>query len=285
MSITSTSLSGGIATFGYTASSAPAAGEVITITNTVNGGGFFNLVGAVIASVNTSNSTFAVAGLSSTTTYAITAEVGTAGPSCNSNLNGATFSLTPSTPTITVAASTTGESSGSATLTVNSYGGWSGVLNFSCSGLPKYATCVPYPGSPLVTASTPGASLTPTQIQFFVKTNVPPLVPTASVGRGREFGVALSVLIQEAAIHAVCVGRYKIDCGPALLRMREKFWYPTRPCSGGTTNAQLRIDALDRVGCQLKELEVSLLIRILPKAGEIGLVPHLKEPRPHLILP
>ncbi len=180
MKIVSTALSGGVATFGYTASSDPAAGEIVTITGTTNGGGILNLVRAVIASVNTTAKTFTVAGLSSTATYASATEAGTAGPTCFPNATGATYALTPSNLAITVPPSPSGESSGSAVLAVNSYGGWSGILNFSCSGLPQYATCSPYPGTPLITASTPAATLTPTQLQFFIKTNVPPLVPTGS---------------------------------------------------------------------------------------------------------
>ena len=191
MKIISTSLSGGVATYVYTASSDPATGEVVTITGTTNGGGILNLIGVVIASVNTTAKTFTVAGLASTATFANAADTGTAGPTCFPNLStavsilgvstaGATYSLTPTNLAITVQPSASGEGSGSAVLTVNSYGGWSGILNFSCAGLPKYATCSPYPGTPLVNASTPSATLAPTQVQFFIKTNVPPLVPTGS---------------------------------------------------------------------------------------------------------
>jgi sugar lactone lactonase YvrE len=187
MAITSTSLTGGIATYTYTATanaftklSVPAAGEIVTITGTTNGGGILNIVGAVIASVNTTNNTFTVAGLSSTATLASAKDTGNAGPTCSPNSTGATYSLTPTSLSITVQPTTSGEGSGSAVLTVNSYGGWSGILNFSCAGLPQYATCSPYPGTPLINASTPGAVYTPTQVQFFIKTNVPPLVPTGS---------------------------------------------------------------------------------------------------------
>jgi sugar lactone lactonase YvrE len=97
------------------------------------------------------------------------------------NTTGATFTITPSSPTITVSSTgAAGQVSGSATLTVTSYGGWSGVLNFTCSGLPAYATCNPFPGAPLVIASTPSATLLPTTVNFVINTNVPPIVPTAS---------------------------------------------------------------------------------------------------------
>jgi hypothetical protein len=97
------------------------------------------------------------------------------------NTTGATFTITPSNPTITVSSTgASGQASGSATLTITSYGGWSGVLNFSCSGLPAYAACAPFPGAPLVTASTASATLLPTTVNFVINTNVPPLTPTAS---------------------------------------------------------------------------------------------------------
>jgi sugar lactone lactonase YvrE len=105
----------------------------------------------------------------------------TASPAtCESNKTGATFTITPSNPTITVAATTSGQGSGSTVLTINSYGGWSGVLNFTCSNLPAYATCAPYPGDPVATASTPTATTEPTMLQFIINTNVHPTPPTAS---------------------------------------------------------------------------------------------------------
>ncbi|MEO6816747.1 MAG: Ig-like domain-containing protein [Edaphobacter sp.] len=99
---------------------------------------------------------------------------------CPSETTGATFAITPLNPTITIASSNAGQSSGTATLSVISYGGWSGVLNFTCAGLPKYATCNPYPGTPLVNASTAAGPLANTQVRFTVNTNVAPVVATAS---------------------------------------------------------------------------------------------------------
>lgn len=90
---------------------------------------------------------------------------------------GAYFTITPANPTITVAS---GQSSGSATLTLVSYGGYYGVLNFTCSNLPQYATCAPYPGDPIVNPSAAGAPAAQSQVQFIVNTNVPPIVPTGS---------------------------------------------------------------------------------------------------------
>jgi sugar lactone lactonase YvrE len=105
----------------------------------------------------------------------------TASPAtCDSNTTGATFSITPTNPTITISTAPNGQGSGSTVLTINSYGGWTGVLNFTCSNLPAYAKCAPYPGDPVVTASTPTATTQPTTVQFIINTNVQPLPPTAS---------------------------------------------------------------------------------------------------------
>jgi sugar lactone lactonase YvrE len=97
------------------------------------------------------------------------------------NTTGAFFTLSPTNPTITVASSTAGgPASSGALLTFTSYGGWSGVLNFTCSGLPAYSTCTTFPGSPVVLASTAASLQPPTTINLVITTNVPPLVPTAS---------------------------------------------------------------------------------------------------------
>ncbi len=99
---------------------------------------------------------------------------------CFPNTTGATFTITPANPSITVASNPSGEGTGSTVLTINSYGGWSGVLNFTCSGLPAYAVCAPYPGAPVANASTPATTVTPTQVQFIINTNVQPTPPLAS---------------------------------------------------------------------------------------------------------
>jgi sugar lactone lactonase YvrE len=100
---------------------------------------------------------------------------------CSQNTTGASFTITPTNPTLTIQSSTTpGPTSGTVLLSITSYGGWQGVVNFTCAGLPAYATCAPYPGAPLVAASTPTATVLPTQVQFIINTNVPPVVPNAS---------------------------------------------------------------------------------------------------------
>ncbi|NYF77827.1 Ig-like domain repeat protein [Granulicella arctica] len=102
-------------------------------------------------------------------------------PTCHVNTTGATFTVTPTSPTITVASSTaSGQVSGSATLTITSYGGWQGVLTFTCAGLPAYATCAPFPGAPVVNYSTAAVTYPQQTISFIINTNVAPLAPTAS---------------------------------------------------------------------------------------------------------
>ncbi len=100
---------------------------------------------------------------------------------CNSNTTGAFFTISPANPTITATTTTAGgPASGSTTLTINSYGGWNGILNFTCSGLPAYATCAPYPGYPNGLPSTPGANVNPTTVDFIINTNVAPTPPTGA---------------------------------------------------------------------------------------------------------
>jgi sugar lactone lactonase YvrE len=96
----------------------------------------------------------------------------------NPNTTGATFAITPTNPAITITSSAA--ASGSTTLSLVSYGGWQGFVNFTCSGLPAYAQCAPFPGDPLVQFSTPGAPQPQTTVSFIINTNIPPLVPTAS---------------------------------------------------------------------------------------------------------
>jgi sugar lactone lactonase YvrE len=106
----------------------------------------------------------------------------TASPAtCYNNKTGAFYTLTPTNPTITATTTTAGgPSSGSTTMTITSYGGWNGILNFTCSGLPAFATCAPYPGYPTGVPSTPSTPVTPTTFSFIIDTNVTPVVPTGS---------------------------------------------------------------------------------------------------------
>jgi sugar lactone lactonase YvrE len=96
-------------------------------------------------------------------------------------ITGAFYTITPTNPTITATTTTAGgPASGSTTLTLNSYGGYNGILNFTCSGLPKYAACAPYPGYPTVVPSSPTALNTASTVDFIINTNVAPIVPTGS---------------------------------------------------------------------------------------------------------
>lgn len=113
---------------------------------------------------------------------------------CIAEKTGATFTISPTNPVITISASNNKNSNGYAVVSITSYGGWTGILNFTCSNLPQYTTCNPYPGAPTVTYSTVAATVPPTQVQFFVQTNVPPIVSTAAsfpLWMGLGFGLLL----------------------------------------------------------------------------------------------
>lgn len=90
-------------------------------------------------------------------------------------------------PQVTVAPSgnsiTTG-SSGSGTISFipTSYGGWTGLIGFSCvsSSLPANARCIFAPGQAQISASTPGNSLPNLPVKMSVVVNQPPQTPSAS---------------------------------------------------------------------------------------------------------
>jgi hypothetical protein len=69
--ITGTQMTAGVATYNYAAAAGttvpPAVGQLVTITNTLNGNGIFNVADATITSVNTGAGTFTVAGFASQT--------------------------------------------------------------------------------------------------------------------------------------------------------------------------------------------------------------------------
>jgi sugar lactone lactonase YvrE len=89
-----------------------------------------------------------------------------------------TFTVTASSTSITASAS----APGTTVLTINSLGGWTGAVEFSCPDLPQFATCTTNPGEDSVVGpSTPGSPLLPTQVVLTVTTNVPPYVPTATL--------------------------------------------------------------------------------------------------------
>ena len=187
MSITATSLSGGIATYSYTitgGTSTPAVGDIIAITGTTNGSGILNVASGTITSVKVLNSTtgtFTIGGFAAGTTLTLASDTGTVSNTCETNTTGAYFSITPTNPTITIASSgVSAPVSGTANLTVISYGGWNGILNFTCSNLPAYTTCNPFPAVPAISPSTPSAPNAGTPILFTINTNVQPPRSTAA---------------------------------------------------------------------------------------------------------
>jgi sugar lactone lactonase YvrE len=97
-----------------------------------------------------------------------------------SPFDGANFSIAPVPATITIVSSTaTGQGSGSTTLNAQSYGGWTGVLTFTCAGLPAYAQCSTYPGVPQINAQVYSQGVTnvpiaSNQVQLTITTNVAP---------------------------------------------------------------------------------------------------------------
>lgn len=81
MAITQTSLTAGVATYSYAVASGanPTAGQLVTITGTLNADGMLNVVGTPIASVSGTNlGTFTVANFSAATNYTAVAEEGQA---------------------------------------------------------------------------------------------------------------------------------------------------------------------------------------------------------------
>jgi sugar lactone lactonase YvrE len=122
-------------------------------------------------------------------------------PGTTAPATGANFSLSPAVANITAPYTVGGQQSNSATLTATSYGGWTGLLTFTCTGLPAYATCNPYPGVPQVNDSTVAAPQPLTQVLFTINTNVTP--PNTSIGSfvwwmGGFTGLCLLVLRSRA---------------------------------------------------------------------------------------
>jgi sugar lactone lactonase YvrE len=82
-----------------------------------------------------------------------------------------------------VGTSITSSSSGSGTIEFNttSYGGWTGLVSFSCvdSTLPANARCVFSPGQTQITPSTPSAPFNNLPVKMSIAVNQAPLTPTA----------------------------------------------------------------------------------------------------------
>ncbi len=73
-------------------------------------------------------------------------------------------------------------SNGTITITTTSYGGWNGMVGFSCASLslPSNARCIFSPGQVEVLASTPTASASTPPVTMSVTIDQPPQTPTAS---------------------------------------------------------------------------------------------------------
>ncbi len=224
MTITSTALANGVATYGYTLNSgyAPLAGQQVTIKGTTNGtNGVFNVSNATITSVNTAAGTFTVAGFVNGLTIPTATEAAATGAvTATCSDTGAYITVTPINPTLTVySSSVIYPPSASVPLTVTSYGGWTGIVNFTCSGLPAYTTCNPYPGTPLVLDSTNNASTVPTTVLFFINANVPPVTPTASGGFYAWIAglTGLALLVMRRRLRGSSLSRLGLFAGMALV--------------------------------------------------------------------
>jgi len=97
------------------------------------------------------------------------------------------FDVAPTIGAVTVTASGTtltssATSPSSITFNATSYGGWTGVVGFSClaSSLPANARCVFSPGYLDITPSTPGTAAFNSPVTLTVTIDQPPQTPTAS---------------------------------------------------------------------------------------------------------
>jgi hypothetical protein len=100
-------------------------------------------------------------------------------------------------------------------------------------------------------------------------------------GLGRQHAVLDAVLVQVAVLHAVGVGADEVDRRVGRLGMRQEFRHPGRAGAGRAADAQLRIEGLEGPGGARVEVEIGLLVGLLPEAVEIGLVPDLEVPAAH----
>jgi sugar lactone lactonase YvrE len=151
-------------------------------------------------------------------------------------VSGPTFTITPANPTI-VASTTTagGPASGSTTLTVNSYGGWTGILNFTCSGLPTFATCAPFPGGPLIAFSTPSATVPPTTVDFIINTNLTPITPTAGSMAWwfSALGGLMLLVLRRKVQRAGFLRSSELFCALGVLLLLTGSVFGMSGCSGG----------------------------------------------------
>ena len=78
------------------------------------------------------------------------------------------------------------------------------------------------------------------------------------------------------------MGGDEIDGHVARSGEGEELRHPSRASRRRPADAQLRVDGFDRPGTILVELEIGLLVGLLPKTVEIGFIPCLEEPAAHL---
>lgn len=86
------------------------------------------------------------------------------------------FTITQSAGSLT----SSNSSPGSITVTLTSWGGWTGLVGLHCSGLPSYAQCLFLPGQPTVYASTPSNTIAPAQFTMEITTDNYPGTANAS---------------------------------------------------------------------------------------------------------
>lgn len=93
-------------------------------------------------------------------------------------VSAAQLNISPSGTSVTSSAN----GNGTITFTATSYGGWSGLVGFSClaSSLPANARCVFSPGQIEVVPNTPGASAPNPTVTLAVAIDQPPQTPTAN---------------------------------------------------------------------------------------------------------
>jgi sugar lactone lactonase YvrE len=178
-------------------------------------------------------------------------------PTCQVNTTGATFTIAPTNPSLTIqSSSASGPVSGTVLLTVTSYGGWTGVLNFTCSNLPVNTICSPYPGAPVVNASTSTSPAALTTVQFILYTNTPPVVATGSFVWWLCGGCGLALLLVRRRLTRLGLYRRGVGEGLALLLLLVASFGTMTGCSGsslvartptGTSNVLVTVHAAQLV--------------------------------------
>jgi sugar lactone lactonase YvrE len=122
-------------------------------------------------------------------TYKVTVQAAYSGDgnfSGSQSTASAPFYVVPPTGSVSLTANGTSITTGSGgsntiSFTPTSYGGWTGLIGFSCvaSSLPANARCIFSPGQVQVTASTPSNPFNNAPVKMSVVVNQPPQTPTA----------------------------------------------------------------------------------------------------------